>query len=136
VVDNLILTNACGHFIKQPGGILITNNAPQLNPNYDADGDGQSNGAELLAGTDPLDPSSVFEMTSVVQTNGNNIRVDWTTVGGHSYVVQTNGNLGSGTFHDLSLPIVVPGTAEGTTNYVHTAGATDSTKFYRVRLGP
>ena len=136
VVDNLILTNACGHFIRQPGGILITNNAPQLNPNYDADGDGQSNGAETLAGTDPLSPSSMFQITSMVKTNGNSIRVDWTTAGGHSYVVQTNGNLGSGTFHDLSLPIVVPGTAEGTTNYVHPNGATDGTKFYRVRLGP
>lgn len=136
VVDNLILTNACGHFIKQPGGILITNNAPQLSPNLDADGDGQSNAAEALAGTDPLSPSSMFQMTSVMKTNGNSIRVDWTTVGGHSYVVQTNGNLGSGTFHDLSLPIVVPGTAGGTTNYVHINGGTSSTKFYRVRLGP
>ena len=136
VVDNLILNSACGHFIKQPGGILITNHAPQLNPNYDADGDGQSNGAEALAGTDPLSPSSTFEIKSMVKTNGNSIRVDWTTVGGHSYVVQTNGNLGGGTFHDLTLPIVVPGRAEGTTNYVHPSGATDGTKFYRVRLGP
>jgi hypothetical protein len=136
VVDNLILTNACGHFIRQPGGILITNNAPQLNPNYDADEDGQSNGSETLAGTDPLSPSSMFQITSVVKTNGNSIRVDWTTTGGHSYVVQTNGNLGTGTFHDLTLPIVVPGTAEGTTNYVHPNGATGGTKFYRVRLGP
>lgn len=137
VVDNLILTNACGHFIKQPGGILITNNAPRLSPNLDADGDGQSNAAEALAGTDPLNPSSfAFQITSVVKTNGNSIRVDWTTVGGHSYVVQTNGNLASGTFSDLSLPIAVPGTAEGTTNYVHTDGATNSTRFYRVRLGP
>jgi hypothetical protein len=136
VVDNLILTSACGHFIKQPGGILITNNAPQLSPNLDADGDGQSNAAEALAGTDPLSPASAFQMTSVVTTNGNSIRVDWTTVGGHSYVVQTNGDVGSGTFHDLSLPIVVPGTAEGTTNYVHPNGATNSATFYRVRLGP
>jgi fibronectin-binding autotransporter adhesin len=136
VVDNLILTNACGHFIKQPGGILITNNAPQLSPNLDADGDGQSNAAEALAGTDPLSPWSTFQMTSVVTTNGNSIRVDWTTAGGHSYVVQTNGNLGKGTFHDLSLPIVVPGTAEGTTNYVHTNGGMNSPTFYRVRLGP
>ena len=136
VVDNLILNSACGHFMKQPGGILITNNAPQLSPDLDTDGDGQSNGSEALAGTDPLNPSSTFQMTSVVRTNGDNIRVDWTTVGGHSYVVQTNGNLGNGTFHDLSGPIVVPGTAEGTTNYVHTDGATDSAKFYRVRLGP
>ena len=136
VVDNLILTNACGHFIKQPGGILITNHAPQLSPNLDADDDGQSNAAETLAGTDPLSPSSMFQITSVMKTNGNSIRVDWTTVGGHSYVVQANGDLGSGTFHDLSLPIAVPGTAEGTTNYVHTDGGTNSTEFYRVRLGP
>ena len=136
VVDNLILTNAYGHFIKQPGGILITNRAPQLSPGLDADGDGQSNAAEALGGTDPLSPSSAFQMTGLVKTNGNSIRVDWTTVGGRSYVVQTNGNFGSGTFHDLSLPIVVPGSAEGTTNYIHTNGATNSATFYRVRLGP
>ena len=136
VVDNLILTNACGHFIKQPGGILITNNAPQLSPNYDADGDGQSNAAEALAGTDPLNPSSAFQMTSVMKTNGNSIRVDWTTVGGRSYVVQANDKLGTGTFHDLSQPIFVSGTVEGVTNYVHTNGATNSPGFYRVRLGP
>lgn len=136
VVDNLILNSACGHFIKQPGGILITNHAPQLRPDFDADGDGQSNAAEALAGTDPLNPLSTFQTKGVVKTNGNSIRVEWTTVGGHSYVVQTNGNFGSGTFHDLSLPIVVPGTAEGTTNYVHTNGATNSATFYRVRLGP
>lgn len=136
VVDNLILTNAYGHFVKLPGGILITNHAPQLSPGLDADGDGQSNAAEAMGGTDPLSPSSTFQMTSLVKTNGNSIRVDWTTVGGHSYVVQTNGNVRGGTFRDLSLPIAVPGTAEGTTNYIHPNGATNSATFYRVRLGP
>lgn len=136
VVDNLILNSACGHFIKQPGGILLMNQAPQLPPDWDADGDGQSNGAEARAGTDPLDPRSTFQTLGVVKTNGNSIRVDWTTVGGHSYVVQTNGLLGSGTFYDLSPPIVVPGTAEDTTNYVHLNGATNPATFYRVRLGP
>jgi len=136
VVDNLILNSSRGHFIKQPGGILITNRAPQLNPNFDADGDGRSNAAEALAGTDPLSPSSTFQIAGLAKTNGNSIRVEWTTVGGHSYVVQTNGNFGSTTFHDLSLPIFVPGTAEGITNYVHTNGATNSATFYRVRLGP
>jgi len=136
VVDNLILNGACGHFNKQPGGILITNQSPQLSPDFDADGDGQSNAAEALAGTDPLNPASTFQMTGVVKTNGNSIRVDWTTVGGHSYVVQTNGNLVTGTFHDLTLPIVVPGTVEAATNYVHTNGATNGKRFYRVRLGP
>lgn len=136
VADNLIVTNAYGHFVKLPGGILITNRAPQLSPSLDADGDGQSNATEALGGTDPLSPSSTFQVTSLVKTNGNSIRVDWTTVGGHSYVVQTNGNPRSGTFRDLGPPISVPGTAEGTTNYIHTNGATNSATFYRVRLGP
>lgn len=136
VVDNLILTNAYGHFVKLPGGILITNHAPQLSPGLDADGDGQSNATEALGGTDPLNPTSTFQVTSLVKTNGNSIRVDWTTVGGHSYVVQTNGNVQGGTFRDLGLPIVVPGTSEGTTNFIHTNGATNSATFYRVRLGP
>ena len=136
VVDNLILTNAYGHFVKQSGGILITNHAPQLSPILDADGDGQRNAAEALGGTDPLNPSSKFQMTSLVKTNGNSIRVDWTTVGGHSYVVQTNGILGTGIFRDLSLPIAVPGAADGATNYVHTNGAANGARFYRVRLGP
>lgn len=136
VVDHLILTNACGHFVKQSGGILITNNAPQLSPQLDADGDGGSNAAEALAGTDPLNPSSMFLVTELAKTNGNGIRVSWTTVGGHSYVVQTNGTARGGTFRDLSLPITVPGTTEGTTNYVHTNGAINGALFYRVRLGP
>lgn len=136
VVDNLILNSACGTFIKQPGGILITNQPPQVSHDLDSDGDGQSNAAEDLAGTDPLNPLSLFQTKGVVKTNGNSISVEWTTVGGHSYVVQTNGNIGSNTFHDLSLPIVVPGAAEGTTNYVHINGAANRATFYRVRLGP
>lgn len=136
VVDHLILTNSYGHFMMSPGSILITNHPPQLSPDLDADGDGQSNVAEVQGGTDPLNPSSNFLITGVVKTNGNSVRVDWTTVGGHSYVVQTNGTAWGGTFHDLSLPIVVPGSAEGTTNYIHPNGAKNGTLFYRVRLGP
>lgn len=136
VVDHLILTNSSGRFVMRPGSILITNQPPQLSPVLDADGDGQSNGVETQGGTDPLNPSSNFLITSVVKTNGNSIRVDWTTVGGHSYVVQTNGTAWGGTFHDLSLPIVVPGAAEGTTNYIHLNGAKNGALFYRVRLGP
>jgi hypothetical protein len=62
--------------------------------------------------------------------------VDWTTVGGHSYVVQTNGNLKTGAFNDLSPVISAGGTGEGRTNYVHAGAATNRANFYRVRLGP
>jgi hypothetical protein len=135
VVDHLVITNSCAHFMNL-GGTLVENGARTLSPNLDADGDGVSNAAEISAGTDPLNPNSVFKMKGAVKTNSASIRVDWTTVGGHSYVVQTNGSLGGGTFHDLSPVIPVPGTGESTTNYVHTNGASGATRFYRVRLGP
>lgn len=80
VVDTLILTNPCGHFVKN-GGTLVAGTI-QLDPSLDADGDGASNAAEMAAGTDPLDPNSSFKLVGVVRTNGADIRVDWTTEGG------------------------------------------------------
>jgi hypothetical protein len=157
------LTNACGTFIKA-GGTLITYNMPTLDPTLsavgdgipngwkqqygfdpfdptvagaDPDHDGQNNLNEYLAGTDPLNPNSVFKMTGAMLTNKTDIRVGWTTVSGHSYVVQTNGSPGGGAFDDLSPVIQAPpGTGESTTTYVHTNGAANRALFYRVRLGP
>jgi hypothetical protein len=163
VVDNLILTNSCGNFI-QAGGSLITNNAPVLDPTLstvgdgipngwkqqygfnpfdptvaraDPDHDGQDNLNEYLCGTDPLNSKSVLKMTGAVVTNKTDVSVGWTTVGGHSYVLQTNGNPGGRAFQDSGVAIAVPpGTGEGTTNYVQTNGAVNGIQFYRVRLGP
>jgi len=133
VVDNLILTNACGRFLKN-GGMLVTTNV-MLDPNLDADGDGQSNTNEMRAGTDPLDPDSNLRLLGASVSN-NNVRVDWTTVGGHSYVVQiSTGSLATG-FRDLSLTNMVLGTNEGATNFIHVSGATNRAGYYRVRLGP
>ncbi|MGO8836456.1 MAG: beta strand repeat-containing protein [Limisphaerales bacterium] len=135
IADNLIITNACGHFIKA-GGTLTLYNPAQLDPNLDADGDGVSNGAEAAAGTDPLDPTSLFQITSLAITNASDLSVVWTTEGGHSYVVQTNGNLNNPSFNDLSGVIPVGGSGAGATNYVHHGAITHHTGFYRVRLGP
>ncbi|HTV39158.1 MAG TPA: hypothetical protein VMF08_01175 [Candidatus Sulfotelmatobacter sp.] len=136
VVDNLILTNACGHFMKE-GGRVCLYNPPVLDPNLDADNNGESNAYKEAAGLDPLDPNSVFIMTGAVVTNNTDISVSWTTEGGHSYVVQTNGDLGGGSFSDiLNNVIVVNGSGPGTTNYVISGAATNPGCFYRVRLGP
>jgi hypothetical protein len=136
VVDNLIITNACGHFMKE-GGVLIQNNPPNLSPNLDADGNGESNAYKEAAGLDPLDPNSVFMMTGAIVTNNTDISVSWTTEGGHSYVVQTNGDLGGESFSDiLNSVIVVNGSGAGSTNYVISGAATNPGCFYRVRLGP
>jgi GH25 family lysozyme M1 (1,4-beta-N-acetylmuramidase) len=100
----------------------------------DADGDGVSNFREYLAGTNPTNAASVFRILGVAR-NGKDIRVDWTTVGGHSYIVQSTTDI-NGTFADLSAVIAAGGTGEGATNYVHVGAGTNQSRFYRIQLKP
>lgn len=51
-------------------------------------------------------------------------------------MVQTNGSLSQGVFHDLSPVVSAGGAGASTTNYVHTNGVHTGAGFYRVRLGP
>jgi hypothetical protein len=160
-VDVLIVTTTCGHFVNNGG--TITYNTLMLDPNQSAVGDGIPNGwkqqhgldplsssvagadpdqdgasnfNEYMAGTDPNNANSVFKIVSVVRTNNNqDVRLDWTVVGGHSYVVQSAANAGA-TFVDLSGVISVGGVGEGRTNYVHVGGGNFAGRYYRVRLGP
>jgi fibronectin-binding autotransporter adhesin len=159
-VDTLIVTNDCAQF-RHVGGTLIYKTL-QLNPNQsavgdgipnwwkqqygfdpldptvagaDPDHDGMSNLQEYLAGTNPTNAASRLAITSLVLTNGN-VRVNWSAVGGRSYVVQTNSMPGN-SFADASPVITVPGTNGTVTNYLDPGVATNSqAHFYRVRLGP
>jgi subtilisin family serine protease len=108
--------------------------ATGTNPAADPDGDGASNMAEFLAGTNPALGTSAFRLLSVTRTN-QNLQITWSTVGGHSYVVQQASRLtGGGTnFVDISPVISISGTNEGTTNYLVIGAATNSATFYRVR---
>ena len=134
VVDTVVVTNSCGHFINY-GGTLVMNNPPILDPNMDADNTGQSNATKAAAGLDPFDPTSVFKVTSI-DLIGSDVQVEWTTQGGHSYVVQTATDLPGAGFHDLSpiIPALSPGA--GTVTYLDAGAATGGPKFYRVRLAP
>ena len=101
--DGLVMTNACGLFVRNGGtqiigtlvldpnlsavGDGIPNGWKQqygldpLDPNLaneDADGDGMSNLQEYLAGTDPTNSASFFSITAVAQ-EGNDVRVTWMT---------------------------------------------------------
>ncbi|MBP7276449.1 MAG: autotransporter-associated beta strand repeat-containing protein, partial [Kiritimatiellae bacterium] len=73
----------------------------------DPDGDGLTNWEEYLAGTDPLDPNSMLEITSIERTS-TGFRLTWTSKAGRWYVVQMSTALGA-TFY----PVPVEGAEEG-----------------------
>lgn len=69
------------------------------NASGDADGDGNSNLLEYLAGTNPHSPGSVFRPTS--HTSGGNLVLTVPTVPGRQYLVWGTANLqGTWTQHD------------------------------------
>jgi len=166
-VDRLVITNECGRArllegAREIGELVLT-------PDFDADGDGMPNGWETVndldpltplgdqgpdgdpdgdhqpnivefeSGTDPHNSNSVFRIVAI-ERESDDVRVTWTTSGGHSYIVQSNAPADaggfSGSFDDLSDAIPVYGEGESATNYLHVEGALLPAAYYRVRLGP
>ncbi|MEO5914674.1 MAG: hypothetical protein ABIS50_10605 [Luteolibacter sp.] len=101
----------------------ITPNASQ-----DQDKDGYSNLFEYLAGTSPVD-SSDFIRQSLVETESDGLRIEWSSVANRTYVVETSGNLTDWT---PSAPITA---ASATTSQPVTRPATGPL-FVRIRIVP
>lgn len=75
----------------------------------DSDGDDVIDGAEAVAGTDPTDATSVFEVFRIAQSSGQQIL--WTARGGKTYVVHARTNLLSGEFSPIATNIALGGSA-------------------------
>lgn len=107
--------------------------ADQSRADDDADGDGMSNLAEYVSGTDPMDSTSYLHMLNV-ETQGDDKFISWSAIGGVSYVLQIATNLPDG-FFDLSPVITLD--QDGTASFTDVGAATNSPeRFYRVRVVP
>lgn len=94
----------------------------------DYDGDGQTDLGEYLAGTDPTNEESVFEVL-VISSSGFSKYLLWSAVPGRTYVVQRKAALSDAAWATISPSI----TADSTTASWSTVSGS-AQGFYRVRV--
>ena len=161
--DSLVITNACAHFVRTGGTLIVSNivldansdadgdgvsngyeqshGLDPLNPadgNLDRDGDGLSNLQEYLAGTDATNSASAFRITSISPI-ATNLLVTWTMGSGKTNALQRTGGAVNGSYstNNFTTIFTVTNTVGTTTNYLDIGGATNSpARYYRVRLVP
>ena len=157
-IDQLVITNACGHFVRTGGALSITMtnisagldadsdgipNSFDLDPfnpadaDSDPDGDGFTNFQEFQAGTNPTNSASAFRITAIAR-EGNNLRVTWMTGTGKTNALDRSAGDLSGNFTtDFAAIFTVTNTVGTATNYLDVGAATNTpARYYRVRLVP
>lgn len=103
-----------------------------LDPLADVDGDGQSNGSEHTAGTNPLSSESAFK-TTATSISGNDILITVATVSGKRYQLETSTTLTATSWVNVGDPVTA---TSSSTVLTATDGANATTRFFRAKIVP
>lgn len=103
-----------------------------LDPVADQDSDGQSNGSELTAGTNPLSSESLLK-TTATSISGNDILITVTTVSGRKYQLETSTTLTELSWENVGDSVTATGPS---TVFTATNVAGQPKRFYRARVVP
>ena len=101
-----------------------------LNPSEDNDGDGQSNGSEHTAGTNPLDPASGLNVTAA-SISGNQVVISVATVQGKTYQLEASTTLSGTTWQNVGDPVTATGASH---DFEVTYDPRQSRRFFRARV--
>lgn len=131
---DLVINTPCVDNDPAPNGIcddweIAHFGVTGVDPNADYDGDGMSNYAEYLAGTEPLDEDSFFVITRELHSPQAGMFIEWASGEGAYFTVSRSQNLTTWTNIANSLPAAL-----GTNRTTHIdASATNAPHyFYRV----
>ncbi len=107
-------------------------NNPNAAPNVDASGTGQNNLFKFIAGLNPLDPNSRFQVnaTPVAGQPTQKLLTFTPAISGRTYVIRGNSDLTTTNWVTLTGPVQING-AQGT--FTDT-GATGAQRFYEVQI--
>ncbi len=108
-----------GNGANQAGGGL---------PGDDPDGDGQSNEAEFIAGTSPVDPASVLALHITMAADGQ-IHLSFQALAGKAYTIQHKVDLSEA---DWLIQANVPATGSDHAEEIVIPYGADATGFYRL----
>jgi hypothetical protein len=114
-----------------PNPASTTTPVKLISATADEDADGQSNAQEDIAGTNPFDKTSRFIITHIAKT-GNNTLLQFPTVVGRYYHIQSSTNLT--TWTDEDEPTARNQQATATTQSFTDLGTTGQRKFYRAQV--